>query len=105
MNILQRKEDIHYDKNIEDFYCIQSDKSDRSLFYQPNIGYSDIKLNIFLRNQSFYKPEDICLMIIYENNFLNHNNKNSPLSKGVDFKFIQAFNSKEINSINFIINI
>ena len=47
-------EDIHYDKNVEDFYCIQSDKSDINLFYQPNIGYSDIKLNIIIT-----KPKSI----------------------------------------------
>ena len=91
-------EDIHYDKNVEDFYCIQSDKSDINLFYQPNIGYSDIKLNIIIKNQNLYEPEDICLMIIYENNFLNHDNKNTPISRGVDYKFIQGFNAKEINS-------
>ena len=40
-------------------------------------------------------------MIIYESNFLNHDDRNSPISKGVDFKFIQGFNSKELNYVNF----
>ena len=37
------------DKNLEDFFCINSDKKDISIFYQPDIGYSSINLNFILQ--------------------------------------------------------
>ena len=95
-------EKIKDDKNIEDFYCIQSEKSNISLFYQPNKGYSYINLDVLFKNQSIYNKNDISLMIIYENNFLNHDNKNYPISRGIDFQMLDGFNSNELNSMNFI---
>ena len=90
------------DKNLEDFYCINSDKKDISIFYQPNIGYSSINLNFILQNQNEYSPENIEVMFIYENNLINHDNKASPISKGVSYQFIRGFSAKEYTMIDSI---
>ena len=91
---------IQEDKNIDDFYCINSDKSDISLFYDPNVGYSFINLNIILHNQNIYIPENLSLMIIYENNLINHDDKKSPISEGISYQFVQVFSSEEYYTAN-----
>ena len=97
------QQQVQEDKNIEDFYCISSEDPSISLFHYPNIGYSYIDLNIILHNQSLYKPEDLSLMIVYENNLINHDNKKSPISEGISYQFLQFFSSDEyyIANINF----
>ena len=86
---------IKEDKNIEDFYCINNENLDVNLFYEPNIGYSYFDLNIILLNQSLYKPENLSIMIVYENSFINHDNKKSPISEGISYQFLQIFSSYE----------
>ena len=88
------------DKNIEDFYCIDNENYLVNLFYYPNIGYSSINLNVIINNQKLYKPEDISIMMIYENNLINHDEKKSPISEGINHEFIQGFSSTELTSIN-----
>jgi hypothetical protein len=95
------QEQIQGDKNINDFYCINSDNHNISLFYYPNIGYSYIDLNIILQNQSLYTPEDISLMMVYQNNIINHDNKESPISAGISYQFLQVFSSIEYYLTNF----
>ena len=95
------QEQIQGDKNINDFYCINSDNPNISLFYYPNIGYSYIDLNIILQNQSLYTPEDISLMMVYQNNIINHDNKESPISTGISYQFLQVFSSIEYYLTNF----
>ena len=94
------QQQVQEDKNLEDFYCISSEDPSISLFHYPNIGYSFIDLNIILHNQSLYKPEDLSLMIIYENNLINHDNKKSPISEGISYQFLQFFSSDEYYKAN-----
>ena len=91
---------IKEDKNIEDFYCINNENLDVNLFYEPNIGYSYFDLNIILLNQSLYKPENLSIMIVYENSFINHDNKKSPISEGISYQFLQIFSSYEYYTTN-----
>ena len=90
-----------YDKNIEDFYCINNDNNDKSLFFYPNIGYNNININIIIKNQDLYTPENISLMLIYENNLINHDDKESPISEGISYQFIQGFSSNENTIANY----
>ena len=90
------------DKNIEDFYCINSDKNDISLFYQPDIGFSSINLYFIYKNNNDYSPERIEVMFIYENNLINHENKTSPISEGISYEFLKGFSLKEYSIIDFI---
>ena len=89
------------DKNFEDFYCISSENKNLNLFYYPNIGYSTINLEIIMNNQNISSPEDISIMMIYENNLINHDDKKSPISEGISYQFIQGFSSNEETMINF----
>ena len=95
------QEQVQEDKQVEDFYCLSGENSELSLFYNPNIGYSYIDLNIILTNQSLYVPEDLVLMIVYENNLINHDNKKTPISESISYDFIKVFNSKNYYNINF----
>ena len=88
-------------KNIKDFYCINTQNIDLSLFYEPNVGYSYLDLNLILKNQSLYRPEDISIMFIYENNLINHDNKKSPISVGISSQTLQTFSSEEFYITNF----
>ena len=90
------------DKNIEDFYCINSENENINLFYYPNIGSNSINLDIIFKEQNLYKPEDISIMMIYGNNLINHDDKESPISEGLSYQFIQGFNSEEESEINFV---
>jgi hypothetical protein len=100
---LSNNEYLLADKNIEDFYCISSDDVDLSLFHLPDIGYNSINLFFNLKNQTEYIPETIALMIIYENNLFNHNDKKSPITEGIGYQFIEGFSSYEFTliKINF----
>ena len=53
-----------------------------------------------MHNQSIYKPENLSLMIIYENNLINHDDKKSPISQGISYQFVQVFSSKEYYTVN-----
>ena len=92
---------VQEDKNIKDFYCINTQNIDLSLFYEPNVGYSYLDLNLILKNQSLYRPEDISIMFIYENNLINHDNKKSPISVGISSQILQTFSSEEFYITNF----
>ena len=96
-------EEIQQDKSIEDFYCINSEDPNKSIFHYPNVGFSYIDLNIILHNQTEYIPENITVMIVYENNLINHDNKKSPISGGIAYQFLQFFSSDEYytSNINF----
>ena len=61
-----------------------------SLFYESNVGYSYLDLNLILKNQSLYRPEDISIMFLYENNLINHDNKKSPISVGISSQILQT---------------
>ena len=91
----------HYDKNVEDFYCISNENTGKNLFYNPNIGYSDIIVNVIIKNQNLYIPENISVMIIYENNLINHDNKSFPIAEGISYDFIQGFSSNEYITTNY----
>ena len=92
---------VQEDKNIKDFYCINTQNIDFNLFYEPNVGYSYLDLNLILKNQSLYRPEDISIMFIYENNLINHDNKKSPISVGISSQILQTFSSEEFYITNF----
>ena len=83
------------DKNFNDFYCVNSENNDISLFYYPNIGYSRIQLNIIIKDKNLFSPENSSIMMIFENNLINHDDKKSPITEGIQHKFIQGFNYNE----------
>ena len=93
-------EEIQEDKKIEDFYCIDSEDHNKRIFHYPNIGFSYIDLYIILHNQTEYKPENISIMIVCENNLINHDNKKSPISEGISYHFLQFFSSDEYYTSN-----
>ena len=89
-----------YGKKIEDFYCIDVENNNITLFYHPDIGYSHVNINVIIKNQNSYVPENISLMLIYENNLINHDNKEYPISEGFSYQF-QDFSSNEYVTTNY----
>ena len=53
-----------------------------------------------MHSQSGFKPEDLSIMIIYENNLINHDNKKSPISEGISYQFLQVFSSDDYYTTN-----
>ena len=97
------KERLNFGRPIETFYCISSNYENISLFYNPKIGYNTINLNIFLKNNTDYIPENIYSLIICENNIINHNNKSKPIDESFIYHSTSSFNSKEYTEINYVI--
>ena len=88
-------------RKIEDFYCINLNNLNKSLFYYPNIGYSYITLYIIFKNNSNYIPEKIQSLIVSESDLIDHNNKSNPISHNFDYHFTAAFSSVEYTKINY----
>ena len=97
------KKKLNFGRPIETFYCISPKHENFSLFYQPNVGYNLISLNIILKNNSYYIPEKIQSLIVSENNIIDHHNKDKPISESFIYHTTSAFNSIETTDINYVI--
>ena len=91
----------NFGRPIDEFYCISSKNGNISLFYNPNIGYSLINLNVILKNISKLTPEKIESLVISENNIIDHNNKNKPITESYIYHITSSFNSLEYTDINY----
>ena len=92
---------LNFGRPIEEFYRISSKNWNLSLFYIPNVGYSFINLHIIIKNISIYTPEKFESLIICENNIIDHNNKNKPISESFIYHSTSVFNSLEYTNINY----
>ena len=100
-NFLSQK--LNFGRPIEEFYCIKSDYGNISLFYNPNIGYSYINLHVIMRNNTDYIPEKIQSLIISENNVIDHNNKDKPISENFIYYLTTSYSSSEFTKTDIII--
>ena len=94
------KDKYKFERNLEDFYCINTKSDNLALFYHPNIGSSSINLHIILNNNT-YIPEKLMTLIVSESDLIDHNNRDNPISKNYIYQFIGGFNSLEYSKINF----
>ena len=90
-----------YGRTLDEFYCLNTKDNNLSLFYDPNIGFSIITLDVIFNNNSIYTPEKIYSLIVTENDLIDHYNKKVPISKGYDFHFSTAYNSLEYTKISY----
>ena len=95
------KPKLNFARPIETFYCISAKNGNISLFYKPNIGYSNINLDIIIKNNSYYIPERIQPLVIFENSLIDHINKSSPLNKNFIYHQTASFNSLEFTNIDY----
>ena len=95
------KEKLNFGRPIEEFYCISPKSGNISLFYNPNIGYSIINLNILLKDITIFTPEKISSLIISENNIIDHNNKNKPISESFIYHTLSGFDSLDYTDIRY----
>ena len=91
-----------YGRSLEEFYCLNTQNTNLSLFYNPKVGFSFVTLYIIFKNNTLYSPEQIQSFIISENNFINHINKNNPINKGYIFQFTGAYNSLEFTKTHYV---
>ena len=89
-----------FERTIEDFYCINP-KDNISIFYYPNIGYSFIEINIIIKNNSEYIPEKLQAMIVTENDLIDHNNKDNPITSFFIYHISTSFSSSEYTKIYY----
>ena len=86
---------------LESFYCISSKDGNTNFFYQPNVGYSLINLYVIYKNNSIYTPDNLKSIIVSENNFIDNNNKENPISEGFIYKLTSSFSSSENTMISY----
>ena len=79
--------------SLNEYFCINSNNKNLSLFYNPNIinnKESKIELLIYKKKESNYSNENFYLNILTENDLINHNNKKEPITpyfKSEEFLF------------------
>jgi hypothetical protein len=96
------KKRLNFGKPVEDFYCISSKNGKLPLFYTPGIGYSMIHLTILInKNITTHIPEKMALLIISENDIINHNNKNKPISENFIYHMPSSFSNLESSEIKY----
>ncbi len=86
---------------LESFYCLSSKDGNTNFFYQPNVGYSIIDLYVLFKNNSIYTPDNLQSIIVSENNFIDNNNKENPISDGFIYKLTSSFSSSENTMISY----
>ena len=92
---------IRFGKTLSDFECFSPENGNKSLFYDPSVGFSSISLYINLRGNNSYTPENLQALIINENNLIDHSNKDSPISKSYIYQITDGFSSYLYTTINF----
>ena len=95
------KDKSNFGRPLEDFYCFGSNNKNISLFYYPNIGYNLIGLHIIIKNNTEYNPENIQILIVSENNLIEHNNKNNPISNSFEYHSTPSFSSFQYTTIHY----
>ena len=90
----------NFNRTIENFYCINP-KDNISIFYYPNIAYSFIEINIIIKNNSEYIPEKLQAMIVTENDLIDHNNKDNPITSFFIYHISTSFSSSEYTKIYY----
>ena len=90
-----------YGRKLEEFYCINYENKNLSLFYYPNFGFSYITLDIIFRNNSIYKPENLQSLIISENNIIDHYNKTNPIRKSFVYQLTSTYSTLELTKIQY----
>ena len=48
-----------YGRSLEEFYCLNTQNTNLSLFYNPKVGFSFVTLYIIFKNNTLYSPEQI----------------------------------------------
>ena len=91
----------NYGKKVNEFKCISSKFENISLFYDPKIGFSVIRLYIIYKNNTIYTPEKIQSLLLTENNIINHFNRKDPINRGYMFQLTSAYSSLEYTQINY----
>jgi hypothetical protein len=86
---------------LENFYCISSKDENTNFFFLPNVGYSIINLYVFYKNNSIYSPNILQSIIVSENNYIDNNNKENPISDGFIYKLTSSFSSSENTMITY----
>ena len=56
-----------------------------------------------IKKNSYFIPEKIQSLIISENNIIDHNDKNKPISESFIYHTTSSFNSLEFTEINYVI--
>ena len=90
----------NFGRPISGFFCFSFDNN-ISLFYHPNIGFNSIYLDIIIKNNVNYTPENIQALIVTGNDLIDHNNKNNPINQNYIFHLTTGFSSSEYTTINY----
>ena len=95
------EEKFKFGRKIEDFYCFSSRHGNLSLFYLPNIGQSFINLHIHIKKNNDYTPDELQTLVVSENDLIDHNDKENPISKNYIYQVTAGYSSLEFTKINY----
>ena len=86
--------------NLEDFYCINFNGSNLTLYSHPSLGY---KYENYLEFQMFAECNDYLMdfILITENDFIDHSNKDNPIVPYYQGKEYHLIKSEEIIEYNY----
>ena len=88
-------------RRVEDFYCLNLENQNISLFYHPNVGYSSITLKLYLKKNNKFIPEKLQTLIVGQNDLIDHTNKNTPINNSYIYDLTQGFHSREYTQIKY----
>lgn len=99
------EEKYKFERKLEDFYCLSTEGSynlnDINLFYLPDVGYSEIRLRIKIKEGINIPLENIQTLIVSENNIIEHKNKTNPIRQGFIYFITLACSSIEYTVVNY----
>ena len=95
------EEKFKFGRKIEDFYCFSSRHGNLSLFYLPNIGQSFINLHIHIKKNNDYTPDELQTLVVSENDLIDRNDKENPISKNYIYQVTAGYSSLEFTKINY----
>ena len=88
-------------ENVEDYYCLSSNNKNLSLFFIPDKGKASIYLYMRINEDNNFNFNNLVLSIINNNDIMEHNNKNNPISNS-DLTFSYSIiNPSKFSFINY----
>ena len=95
------EEKYSFGRTIEDFYCINQNNNNITIFYYPLIGYSNLNFYIIFKNNSKYTPDKIQSLIVTENDLIEHKRKKDPITENFYHHYTAIYNTNEYSKINY----
>ena len=89
------------DESINKYYCFSEKDGDLPLFYDPEIGESNIYIYAKTTDKSIYIADELLMFICNGNDIIEHDSKDNPISNNYFTPTYTSFSSYKFSLINF----